>query len=165
MDKFKKGDLITNSSGSFAKVLRVGVTVLATKWFESPKDAMGATDGSVCFNDRAVKVLGIRAVSKKSNDNTATTTATVKEVKDTKEAKPVKEVKDTKKEVAPTDEIDLDKLDMIEHIVTEQDLEINPDWAENGVEVGDSIFYKENPTDEDIAEAIKVLNETKGKTL
>lgn len=162
MDKFKKGDLITNNSGSFAKVLRVGATVLATKWFESPKDAMGSTDGSVCFNDRAVKVLGIRTVSKKSSDDTTTTTAPVKEAKSAKEAK---ENKDTKKEVAPTDEIDLDKLDMVEHIVTEQDLEINPDWAENGVEIGDSIFYKENPTDEDIAEAIKVLKETKEKTL
>lgn len=144
MDKFKKGDLITNNSGSFAKVLRVGATVLATKWYESPKDAMGSTDGSVCFNDRAVKVLGIRAVSKKSkntdeNDEEVTTTT----------AKPKKG--EVVKEV-----IDLDEKDTIEHIVTEQDLEMNPEWAEAGIVVGDSIFYKENPTDEELAEAIEL---------
>lgn len=128
MDKFKKGDLITNSSGSFAKVLRVGTTVLATKWFESPKDAMGATDGSVCFNDRAVRVLGIRTVSKKDE-----------------------EIATTKKPA------------MVEHIVTEQDLEMNPDWADNGVVVGESISYQENPTDEDLANAVKAVKSKKGK--
>lgn len=123
MDKFKKGDLITNSSGSFAKVLRVGVTVLATKWYESPKDAMGATDGSVCFNDRAVKVLGIRTVSKKADV------------------------------VAPKE--------TVEHIVTEQDLELNSDWADKGIEVGDILSYGENPTDDEISKAIKTLLKNK----
>lgn len=155
MDKLKKGDLITNSSGSFAKVLRVGVTVLATKWYESPKDAMGSTDGSVCFNDRAFKVLGIRAISKKGGD---TVTAEVKSDKQDKSGNAGKVEKVEKVEIK---EIDLDKLDTVEHIVTEQDLELNPDWAENGVEVGDSLFYKENPTDDDIAEAIEALKKEK----
>lgn len=63
--KFKVGSVVVNSSGTFAKVLKIKNNVyIATRWSRDIASLKDDTVGNVRFNESAVKICGIKLASK-----------------------------------------------------------------------------------------------------
>lgn len=99
MDKFKKGEIVINSSGTFAKIHKVvnGVA-FCTPWYNDFRDAKNSEKGGVQFNDYSMKACGIRSM--KSPETTAIIPGAEKV-----ESKPKKDVA-KKVENAPTPDVE-----------------------------------------------------------
>ena len=95
---FKKGDLVVNSSGTYAKVISVNASVVfCSPWFTNVKDAIDSQKGGVQFNERAMNVCGITLAKSRTKP------AQVSEPKTAKELKAEKKAQDAQDAEASTD--------------------------------------------------------------
>lgn len=120
--EIKVGDIVTCSSGSFARVLEIKKNGLfvCTVWCRDYAEAQTTEKNPSVFNEKVAISLGIRAVSKKVDD---------KKKSEPKETKPV-ETKPTEKNpsvsVKTDDMPEIESIDYENGIVTFTDGETAP---------------------------------------
>lgn len=114
---FKKGDLVVNSSGTYAKVVAVNSSVVfCSPWYTNVKDAIESSKGGVQFNERAMNVCGIVLAKTRTKPAQVSVPKTAKELKAEKEAKEAKAKNEVEKK-ENSNELDLIEDEDIEEII------------------------------------------------